>query len=295
MNKKIFIQSTLLIALSIFLLISCNKEDDLGSSIIEIPETSTDSLDIWIDSTFRVPYNINVEYLWNSSDVDQSKDVVPPDVDIVKPFLKTVLKMWINTYNSVATMDDDFMKNYACRELKLIGSGSYNNGSVTLGLAENGYKITLYMVNSFSINGSSTSSLGLDLREYFRIMHHEFGHILNQRKAYDENFQNISGGYTSDWTSINDTEARELGFISAYARSADTEDFVETLSFYISYSEDEWNSLISDISDEESVNLINEKLQVVASYMKDTYGVNIDELRVAFRTALDEVNQGDLD
>ena len=127
-------------------------------------------------------------------------------------------------------------------------------------------------------------------------MHHEFGHILNQRKAYNENFQNISGGYSADWTSIRtDKEARELGFISPYARSADTEDFVEVLSFYIIYSNEEWNNMLNSIKSENGANLIAQKAQVVAAYMKDTYGVNIDDLRAAFLLALDEVVAGDLD
>ena len=292
MNKnKLLIGIGIFAFVSIFF-ISCNNDDEIIGSIIEIPEESASELDQWIDSTFRVPYNIYVEYKWNSSDVDQSKDIVPPKEELVKPFLKTVLKVWLKTYTSVSETGEGFMKNYSCRKLKLIGSGSYNSGSVTLGLAENGYKITLYTVNDFNLdNGVSRS----DLREYFRVMHHEFGHVLNQRKPYDEDFQNITGAYTSDWTSINDNEARELGFISAYARSADTEDFVEVLSYYICYSATEWDELMAAISNEEAVDYINQKVQMVSSYMNDTYGVDILKLREAIITALDEVLNGDLD
>lgn len=291
MNKISLIIAILIVTiLSTFT--SCNTNDEITDPIIVIPEAPTSELDIWIDSIFRVPYNIDVEYKWNNSDVDQSHDLVPPKEALVKPFLQTVKKIWIDTYNQVASSGNNFMRDYTCRKLKLIGSGSYNSGSVTLGLAENGYKITLYTINDFNIETGVTRS---KLREYFRVMHHEFSHILNQRKPYDVNFQNITGAYSSDWTTLNDSEARELGFISAYARSADTEDFVETLSFYVCYSETEWNSLLAGIDSEEGVKYIESKVQVVSSYMQDTYGVNLLELRTAILTAFDEVLNGDLD
>lgn len=291
-NRKTLIKTYFVAILMLLLVGACNKEDELDNSLIKIPTETPSELDAWIDSIFRASYNIQVEYKWNSSDIDQSKDVVPPKEELVKPFLKTVLKMWVSPYSAVAETGDEFMRNYACRKLKLIGSGSYNNGSVTLGLAENGYKITLYTVNDFDLKKGVERN---ELRLFFRVMHHEFAHILNQRKAYDENFQNITGGYVADWTTINDKEARELGFISAYARSAHTEDFVETLSFYITYSDEEWNDLLNSISTEGSADYIRQKAQVVAAYMNDSYGVNIDDLRAAFLLALDEVVAGDLD
>ncbi len=277
---------------SLILILSCTQEDSLTESIIDTTVEEPTALDTWIDSAFRIPYNITVEYKWNSSDVDQSKVVVPPKEERVKPFLKSVLKIWLKTYTATAEMGDEFMRTYPCRKLKLIGSGSYNSGSVTLGLAENGYKITLYTVNDFDLEAGVSRS---DLREFFRVMHHEFGHVLNQRVPYDTDFQNITGGYTSDWTSITNAEARELGFISAYARSADGEDFVETLSFYVCYSADEWDTLMGNISSEEAVTYIEQKVQSVSSYMQDSYGVDVLELREAILTAFDEVVDGDLD
>jgi len=272
--------------------IACTKDDEIDGSKIIIPGADSSELGRWIDSTFRVPYNIDVEYKWNSSDADPSRNLVPPKEYLVKPFLKTVLKIWIDPYSSVSDEGNEFMKDYSCRKLKLIGSGSYNEGSVTLGLAENGYKITLYTINDFDLEAGVSRN---ELREYFRVMHHEFGHILNQRKDYDTDFQNITGNYTSDWTSINNSEAREMGFISAYARSADTEDFVEILSYYITYTDDEWNDLTGSISSQEGVDFINQKVQVVSSYMNDTYGIDILDLREAITTAVNEVAEGNLD
>lgn len=281
---------TLLVIIS-FSFFSCG-EDDLTNSILKNPDASTSELDIWIDDTFRVPYNINVQYKWNEADIDHSKDMVPPKERLVKPFLKTVNKMWIRPYIQVADEKTEFFKNYTCRELKLIGSGSWNTGSVTLGLAEGGYKITLYTINDFDLEaGVSRASL----REFFRVMHHEFGHILNQRKKFDSQYKNISGGYSADWTSKNNTQARELGFISAYSMSGDGEDFVEILSFYVCNTEAEWAALLRPIKNQESVNQINQKVLSVSSYMKESYGVDIDKLRAAFLAQLDEVMNGNLE
>ena len=295
-NKIILIIGIAILVLYGSILVSCNNDDDLTESIINTDGAAETELEAWIDSSFREPYNIYVEYKWNSADVDQSKDVVPPKENLVKPFLKTVLKVWLDAYNTVAETGDEFMKNYSCRKLKLIGSGSYNSGSVTLGLATNGYKITLYTVNSFRLDeGGSNQALKEDLREFFRVMHHEFQHILNQRKPYDVGFQNISGGYTSDWTSISDREAREMGYISAYARAADKEDFAETISYYICYSDSEWDELMNDISNEEGRNYIEQKVASISSYMNESYGVDIDALRDEIMKAFNEVLEGDLD
>jgi substrate import-associated zinc metallohydrolase lipoprotein len=263
------------------------QEDRITNSNIEIPEGPQSELDKWIDENFRIPYNINVLYQWNSAEVDVSHELVPPNEEVVFPFLKSVLKVWLTPYIQVANTKMDFMKDYTCRSLVLVGSGSYNQGSVTLGLASNGYKITLYTVNQFG--------KGLDLQEYFRVMHHEFGHILNQRKAYGYNFQKITGKYSADWTSLKDNQARELGFISAYARSADTEDFVEVLSFYITYTEDEWQKLLNTIKDPKGKEYILLKLQFVKSYMKDSYGVDILKLREAVTKAISEAVDGNLE
>lgn len=179
LRKLRFLLKTCMALFLSLLLVNCDRDEDITSSEIIIPETDQSELGKWIDSTFRVPYNIYVDYRWNSSDADPTRNLVPPKEHLVKPFLQTVLKIWIAPYNTVSEQGNNFMKDYSCRRLKLIGSGSYNEGSVTLGLAENGYKITLYTINDFNLQtGISRETL----REYFRVMHHESGIFLTREK-----------------------------------------------------------------------------------------------------------------
>ncbi|MDR0732673.1 MAG: putative zinc-binding metallopeptidase [Dysgonamonadaceae bacterium] len=269
----------------LFLLAVSCREDAITNSGVETPAAPETELDRWIDTTFRIPYNIRVEYRWNSDAMDPGHTTVPPREELVQPFLQAVLNVWLNPYIQVAETGADFMKDYTCRQLNLVGSGSYNQGSVTLGLAKNGYTITLYTVNWFDLAANTVKKE--TLREYFRTMHHEFGHILNQRKPYDPNFQRITGNYSADWTALNDKQARELGFISAYARSADVEDFVEILSYYITYSDEEWQQLIGSIQSVRGQEYIRLKTQSVVSYMKNTYGVDLLRLRGEITTAIE--------
>lgn len=280
---------------SLFIAIfSCKKEDAITDSGIEIPAGPQTELDQWIDATFRVPYNVRVDYRWNNTVSDAGHITVPPREELIQPFLKAVLKIWLTPYIRVAETKEDFMKDYICRELVLVGSGSYNSGgSVTLGLAASGYRITLYTVNQFDLANGSVSRAAL--KEFFHTMHHEFGHVLNQRKPYDTKFQQITGNYSADWTMLSNAQARELGFISAYARSADMEDFVEVLAFYITNTESEWQTLMNAIKDAQGREYIRLKLQSVGSYMKNTYGMNIQDLRDEVTAAIAEVAAGKLE
>jgi substrate import-associated zinc metallohydrolase lipoprotein len=276
----------------IFLFLGC-EEEKLEDSFIEIPSATQTELDQWIDTQFRIPYNIQVIYRWNSASTDQSRPLVPPKEELVQTFLQAVIRIWIHPYNVVAENKEELMKSYTCRELVLVGSGSYNQNSVTLGLAANGYRITLYTVNQFDLRTGGINRSRL--QQFFRTMHHEFAHVLNQRKPYDPNFKQITGGYTADWTSISDAQARELGFISAYARSDEREDFVETLVFFITSTEGEWQQLLNSIQNTKGRENILLKLQSVSSYMQETYKVDIRLLREEITKAISEVANGNLE
>lgn len=279
---------------------SCGEEP-LSGTVLAEPEPMTE-LDMWIDTVFRQSYNIRVQYKWDEADTDHGHDIVPPKVERVQPFLKAVKKIWGDSYVEVSELKDDFLRQYSFRELKLVGSGSFDDRSVTLGLAEGGYKITLYTVNDFDLEKGVPREY---LQQFFQTMHHEFGHILNQRKKYDAKFKNISGGYLASWTSFNDAQALEMGFVSAYSMSGDGEDFVEILAHYVCRSPEEWEELLSPLnvpeedpnynSFQESRRMIDEKLQMVSDYMQNSYGVNIDELRDAILKNIDEVVSGNLD
>ena len=78
----------------------------------------------------------------------------------------------------------DFIRAYFPKIIFLSGSPAYkSNGSIILGTAEGGKKITLFNVDALQIASIDAST------NYFKTIHHEFGHILNQTKPYTTDFK----------------------------------------------------------------------------------------------------------
>jgi substrate import-associated zinc metallohydrolase lipoprotein len=307
MKLKIFTYT--FIFLFVLLINACKEEGLTDSPETETPIRPQSALDKWIDSVFYKPYNINVIYTWNDTKNDSST-WLPPKEELVQPFLKAVLKIWLAPYVQSANTKDEFIKDYTCRQLILVGNEAYNQALVSLGIVSNGYRLTIYNVDQLDLSSDSVS-LSSELKKQFRALHHEYGHILSQYRNYkacndtlvvdgdtivgERGFAEIPGSYTNNWTDINDTQARELGFISAYARSAHAEDFVETLSYYITSTETEWTELLESIEKEEGLNEISRKLQFVTKYMENAYHINIATLRKAVTTAISDVAGGNLE
>ena len=149
-----------------------------------------------------------------------------------------------------------------------------------MGTAEGGYKITLYNVNNLG------SAIKLDDYEalnqwYFTTLHHEFQHILNQKKPYDTSFDLISeGNYVSgDWYQYNtDTQALPLGFIRNYAMSEPAEDYAELYSQYLTNNDELWNSKMVKAG-EEGQAIIEQKLAHIRTYMRQNWNIDLEELR----------------
>src|SRR5687768_368416 len=97
------------------------------------------ALDTWLSTNFTHPYNIEVKYRWDASELDLYKAVVPPKVTKVQDVMEVVKSVWIDTYAEIA--GDNFIKQYCPKQFVLVGSASYNfDGSITLGTAEGGRK-----------------------------------------------------------------------------------------------------------------------------------------------------------
>jgi substrate import-associated zinc metallohydrolase lipoprotein len=133
--------------------------------------------------------------------------------------------------------------------MHLVGSPAYNtsSGSIVLGTAEGGMKITLYNVNMIDLNNLDIETLNY---WYFKTMHHEFAHILHQTKNYSTDFNEItpSSYQSSSWVNVTDQEALWMGFVSPYASNETQEDFVETISIYVTHSAEYWEESIMNPS-----------------------------------------------
>ena len=131
---------------------------------------------------------------------------------------------------------------------------------------------------------------------YIKTIHHEFTHILNQQKEYPVEFQMITGGsYVADsWSDAPyNKEYLQNGFITAYAQHSDTEDFAEMVSEYITHSEAWWAEQITNAG--EKGRLINAKLDVVRNYMRDSFNIDLDQLRATVLRRQKDVFDGQVD
>ncbi|HEY8971431.1 MAG TPA: putative zinc-binding metallopeptidase [Puia sp.] len=249
-----------------------------------------DSVDVFIHDSLTVPYNVAVYYKWEPGQLDFPSDIVPPDAAKVIPVLKALLNVAYAPYN-IQTGSNVFLRRYLPKALELAGSAEYlPNGAIFLGQAEGGTAMLLYQVNYYSRKKADSNAF----KQMMHTMHHEFGHILNQNVLYPVSFKTISTGYTGNWYNISDADARQLGFITAYAQAAPDEDFVEMVSSMLSGGPggpsggyDEYEALLSQTGGPSSpgYQTIKQKEAVVVDYFKRAWNIDFYALRATCRTA----------
>jgi substrate import-associated zinc metallohydrolase lipoprotein len=254
------------------------KDIDYVTGDNDRPETE---LDTWIRTTFTETYNIQVKYRWDNSELDPYKTLTPPDVTKVRNVMDVVKRVWIDTYNQVA--DADFMKEYCPKQFLLVGSANYNqDGSRTIGTAEGGRKVVLFVVNEFKAD---------DREEVKNLMHtveHEFGHILNQTINYPAEFKEVSkGGYTANWATIPTAEARLRGFITSYSMLSANEDFVEMVATMLIEGKEGYERILACQTSPASRALIRRKEQLVKDYFQEKFNIDFTTLQTRVQEALE--------
>lgn len=227
-------------------LASC-EDDKLGPTIF--PEVSdepdsnsyTYKFDKWLNNEFRDIYNVEFKYMMEDVEADMNYNLVPANYENARDLAVLTKYLWYDSYKEVA--GPDFIKSYGPRILHLIGSPAYNasTGSIILGLAEGGLKVTLFNVNEMDINDVDMLN-----SSYFRTMHHEFGHILHQTKSYPTDFNLLSTGRYDDssWQTKQPGYVASLGFVTPYASSQAREDFAETIANYLTRSQEQMDLIL---------------------------------------------------
>jgi substrate import-associated zinc metallohydrolase lipoprotein len=222
----------------------CYEEDKL-----DVPEktqpVSDDEIDQYIQANFIDRYGIAVRYKYVDRYVDQTKRVSPPAREIVVPMLDFLNEFWVDPFVAVEN-GATFFRSHVPAEIVMIGSPIFNNdGTITLGTADAGARITLTQCNLFDINDRDW------VFGQIHVIYHEFAHIVHQRHNLPPNWKQISPeGYTSSgsWYNLTDEEALERGFVTPYATSSFDEDFAETAS-YILYDPDFYTKYTVDEAD----------------------------------------------
>ena len=286
------------------LLGGCREEEKIADDLY-IPglggeKYAENELDKWLYQNYTLPYNIDVVYRWDAAQAYSSLSevqLVPVEFDAVQPMMAALRDVWFEPYIQATGNSQDFLKEVAPKKIVLVGSPEYQNGSYKLGQAEGGRKILLLNVNNFDASDEN------ELEESLHTIVHEFTHILHQTKLFDKKYQEISTGrYNSNWTLLNDSEARRLGFITNYAMLNKDEDFAEMVSGILVFGYDWFKDTVLAEAEKSTENPnakadLEAKLAIVESYFKETWNIEFFDnetsgekgLETYFREAIEKV------
>ena len=271
---------------------SCVKDEMSPNSVITVTQTKQNDFDRWLAANFLLPYNIDFKYRFEMNESDMNYFTIPADYEYSVVMAHLVKYLCVETYDEVAGIT--FTRTYFPKMFFLTGEWEYrNNGTIILGTAEGGKKIFLAGVNLLPQYMKTPEDLN---HFYIKTIHHEFTHILNQTIDYPVDFSMITGtDYVADsWSDAPfNTTFLQRGFITDYAQHSDGEDFAEMLSEYITHDQQWWDIQIDKAG--EKGYLINAKLDIVRSYMQDSFNIDIDVLRATVLRRQQDVFDGQVD
>lgn len=272
--------------LMLAILVSCSKTDNLDTPLLGLGGDTwvKGPIDDWLYENFTQPYNIEVKYRWDASEVSLNNTLVPPREEFVIPVMDMVKEGWIDVYTE--EVGEDFIKEHAPRQYLLVGSPQYNtSGTITLGEAEGGAKVTLYRVNWFD---KSDRAL---IKRMLKTIQHEFSHILHQKVMYPAEFELITpGDYNSTWNQLSNADAWDLGFITPYASSTPNEDFAELVSVMLTEGYDGFEAIVNGISNQDAVNKIRQKQDIVVTYFMQVWNIDLFSLQQKAEEAINRIS-----
>ncbi|XMO87371.1 substrate import-associated zinc metallohydrolase lipoprotein [Algibacter sp. AS12] len=278
---------TLVNLVFVFLLLgSCSDTSDtIKESQIDTSTPILSDLDIWLRSNFVAPYNIEISYLWGASDTDIARFLYPMREAGVERWSETIRNAWIEPYNELG--GDDFIAKITPRQLVYSGGFNYNPNSptITLGLAEAGTRITFFNLDYLDYSDED------NIREPLRTLHHEYGHILNQKIPFTDDYGLITpGDYTAQWFNVSDQEALDMGFITPYASSQPGEDFVEIIANMLTNSKEDFDAIVSTASPTGQA-YIRQKQDIVVAYFQENFNIDLYELQeLTYQALIDSLD-----
>lgn len=237
-----YISSVSLAVVALVATTSCS-DDKLGDTIF--PDTATEldpnsytyKFDKWLRQEYLDVYNLDFRYKMQDVGTDMNYNLVPAELTKAEDLALLTKYLWFDVYTKIA--GSDFLKMYGPRIIHLIGSPAYNpqSGTMVLGLAEGGIKVSLFRVNE--LDNTNFDAMN---EYYFKTMHHEFAHILHQTKSIPTEFRAVSNGRYDDnnWQDQWEPRMNSLGMVTNYASSQMREDFAEVIANYITKTDAQW-------------------------------------------------------
>lgn len=264
------------------LLGGCKKSDSLDTAITGLggDKWPPSEIDQWIRDSLTAKYNIDVKYRWDAFELALDKTLVPPYAEKVVPMMRIVKYGLLESYEKAVS--EAFIKTFCPKQYYLVGSAAYNpNGTITLGEAENGRKVTLYRANMLNIKDS------VFVKRVLKTVHHEFGHVLQHHYATPKEYGSISaGGYGSDWASITEEQARSVGFVTPYAMSEPDEDFAEMIGVMLSEGKGGFDAIVNSVLLPNSQVILRRKEQMVVDFYRQYYNIDFYRLQEVGRQQL---------
>ncbi len=286
--------SYLLFTALLLLIIACSEEQiDTSKSLINLEkkDQKESKFDTYLYKIYTKPYNIEYHYRLTDKDKNMKYTTTPASLEKSIEMANLIKYMCLDAYDKVAPKG--FLRANFPKKITIVGSPAFDdNGNIVGGTAEGGLKIILYDVNAMDVN-----NLDILFTDYLRVIYHEFSHILHQKVDYSKTFKDISsqdylGG---SWpSSCGKDEVFQKGFVSCYARSDYNEDFVETLAYYLTYNDTQWNSLLEKAKEGGGNAKINSKLQIIKKYMLEVWKIDVDALRNEIQTRANNLKNLDL-
>lgn len=269
--------------------VSCNDpyNDKLREpELIDGGGAGKTDLDNWLLDNFTAPYNIEVKYKWDASESDIYKTLVPPRENKVQEVMEVVDKVWIEPFVDIAGAN--FIKKLCPKQFVLVGSARYNfDGTITLGTAEGGRKVVLYVINDF------VKTDAYEVKQMMHTIEHEFTHILNQNVSFQPEFKVVTpGAYTAAWNTVPLADARAAGFITSYAMASPDEDFAEMTSMMLIEGRDAYEDILSCETTAASYEALRRKEKLVVEYFKKAFQIDFYALQTKVQEAITAIAPG---
>ncbi|MEM7108110.1 MAG: substrate import-associated zinc metallohydrolase lipoprotein [Bacteroidota bacterium] len=270
---------------------SCYPDESLDVPVNDDEIELITELDQYIQRNFTDRYGMSIRYKFIDNYVQPGTRAVPPRLETVRPMLDFIEGFWIDPYLEVDN-GRVFFEDHVPSEIILLGGFIFNDdGTVTLGTADAGARITFTNVNAIDPDSIEWRTLQL------QTVYHEFAHTVHQQYKLPAAYETISPtGYTSagSWFNLTDEEALLRGFVSPYSTSSPNEDFAETVAFYLfdpnffeNFTQDEENCETAECEAfNEGRDRIRQKVSAILNHYENVTNVSLEDLRAAVQAKL---------
>ena len=290
--KRIFFHTVAVAALALSLG-SCTREVLESESVVTINEGVRTDLDRWLERNFVLPYNIEYVYKWDFNTVPFEFETKPVDYQEAVVHAHLIKYLCFDCFAAVA--GSNFVCRYMPKQVYVVSSPMTLAGAnfSVVGSADFGKRVLLSDVNGFTealptnlgrMKDSESAKQSFS-EKVGKTTFHELMHLLNYTVDMPVSYKEITPNYLfSDWTRYEYKIGE--GFISAYSRYSEMEDIAEVFAYYIVTLPRRWEERIP--KDEKIIR----KLSLIRSYLKDSFGVDIDALRDEYQNRLQKVCTG---